>query len=91
MNLVLRESGLPLFLKVLEHFRDYRISSFKPVLSSFKMAKGQDINMTKSSESKLDAIVNALTILSQRTTEIERAFAKIHNDGAFGLAQSTIH
>ena len=47
--------------------------------------------MTKSSKSKLDAIINALTILSLRTEEIEGAFAKMHNDGAFGVAKSTIH
>ena len=86
-----QESGLPLFLKVLEYFRDYGISIFKLVLPSFKMAKGQDISMTESSKSKLDAIMNALTTLSQRTTNIEGAFAKMLNNGAFGIAQSTIH
>ena len=78
-------------MKVLEHFRDYGISSFKPILPSFKMVGDQDISMTESSKSKLDAIINALTILSQRTVEIERVFAKMHNDGAFSVAQSTIH
>ena len=55
------------------------------------MAEGQDISMTESLESKLDAIMNALTILSQRTVDIEGAFTKMHNNGAFGVAQSTIH
>ena len=95
MSLILGESGLFLFLKVLEHFRDYKISFFKPILLSFKMVGGQDISMTESLESKLDAIVNAiinaLIILSQRTVEIEGAFAKMHNNGAFGVVQFTIH
>ena len=55
------------------------------------MAGGQDISMTESSKSKLDTIINALTISSQRTVEIERAFAKMYNDGVFDVAQSTIH
>ena len=91
LSLVFGESGLLVFLKVLEHFRDYGISFFQPVLLSFKMVGRQDISMSESSESKLDAIVNGLTILSQRIAEIKGAFAKMHNDGAFGVAQSTIH
>lgn len=55
------------------------------------MAGGQDISMTESSESKLDAIMNALATLSQRTAEIEGVVARIHNDGASGIAQSRVH
>ena len=91
MSLFLGKNGLLLFKKILEHFRDYGISSFKPILFLKKMAGGQDISMSESSESKLDTIINALTILSQRIAEIKGAFAKMHNDGAFGVAQSMIY
>lgn len=55
------------------------------------MAGGQDISMTESSESKLDAIMNALATLSQRTAEIEGVVARLHNDGVSGIAQSKLH
>lgn len=55
------------------------------------MAGGQDISMTESSESKLDAIMNALATLSHRTAEIEGVIARLHNDGASGVAQSRVH
>ena len=55
------------------------------------MAGGQDIHMAESSESKLDAIMNVLATLSQRTAEIEGVMARLHNDGAPGIAQSRIH
>lgn len=86
-------------MKVLRHFRDCRLSSSKPILSFLvyiylfarKMVGGQDINMTKSSKSKLDAIMNTLTMLSMRTAEIEKVIARLHNDGTFGIAQPRIH
>lgn len=55
------------------------------------MAGGQDVSMTESSESKLDAIMNALATLSQRTAEIEGVVARLHNDGASGIAQPRVH
>ena len=55
------------------------------------MVGSQDINMTESSESKLDAIMNALTALSVRTTEIEGIIARIHNDGVSEIAQAGVH
>jgi Retrotransposon gag protein len=55
------------------------------------MAGGQDITMTESSESKLDAIMNALATLSQRIAEIEGVMARLHNDGASVIAQAGVH
>ena len=55
------------------------------------MAGGQDISMIESLESKLDAIMNAFTMLSQRTAEIEGVVTRLHNDGASGIAQSKVH
>nr|PNR52172.1 hypothetical protein PHYPA_008546 [Physcomitrium patens] len=58
---------------------------------SLRMVGGQDISMTESSESKLDAIMNVLATLSQRTAEIEGVVARLHNDGASGMGQSRLH
>ena len=55
------------------------------------MAGSQDISITESLESKLDAIMNAVATLSQRTAEIEGVIIRFQNDGAFGIAQSRIH
>lgn len=55
------------------------------------MAGGQDISMTETFESKLDAIMNALAALSTRTADIEGVIARSHNDGASGSAQAGVH
>lgn len=46
------------------------------------MAGGQDIHMAEDTESKLDAIMNALALLSQRSAEIEGVMARLHNDAS---------
>ena len=55
------------------------------------MVGGQNIIMAKNLEFKLDAIMSALATLLQGTAEIERLMARLHNDGAPGIAQSRIH
>ena len=47
--------------------------------------------MTKNLESKLDAIMTALAMLSLRTSEIEEVMAGLHNNRASEIAQSKIH
>jgi hypothetical protein len=42
-------------------------------------------------ETKLDAIMSALAVLSHRTAEIEGVMAGLHNDGAFVTAQPRDH
>ena len=46
--------------------------------------------MAETLESKLDAIMNAIGTLSQRTAVIEGVFEKLHNDGTSGIAQPRI-
>ena len=55
------------------------------------MVGGQDINMAENLESKLDAIMSAFATLSLRTSEIEGVMAGLHNNEAFGIAQSRIY
>ena len=55
------------------------------------MVGGQDVIMVENLESKLDAIMSALAMLSHRATEIEGVMARLHNDGAPGIAQPKIH
>lgn len=44
--------------------------------------------MAENLESKLDAIMNALALLSHRTAEIEGVMAGLHSDGVSGIAPS---
>lgn len=52
------------------------------------MVGGQDINMIESSESKLDAIINTLSILSNKILEIGGVVAKLHNNATSKVTQS---
>ena len=47
--------------------------------------------MAETLESKLDAIMSALAVLSHRQAEMEGVMAGLHNDGASGIAPSRIH
>ena len=47
--------------------------------------------MAESLESKLDAIMNVLALLSHRTAEIEGVMAGLHNDGASGIVPSRVY
>ena len=44
------------------------------------MTGGEDVRMVDSTESKLDAIINALNALSVRTLELEGMFSKLQSD-----------
>ena len=55
------------------------------------MAGGQDASMAENLETKLDAIMSAIAVLSHRTAEIEGVMAGLHNDGAFVTAQSRVY
>ena len=44
------------------------------------MAGGEDVRMVDSTESKLDDIINALNVLSVRTTKFEGIFSKLQSD-----------
>ena len=47
--------------------------------------------MAESLDSRLDAIMNVLASLSQKTAEIERVIAGLHNDGVFVIAPSRVY
>ena len=55
------------------------------------MVGGQDVSIAESLKSKLDAIMNALAMLSHRTAEIEGVMAGLHNGGTSKIAQSRVH
>lgn len=70
----------------LKAFRDCRLPASKSILScryislfTNRMAWRRDVSIIESSQSKLDAIINALTILSTRSVEIEGVVAKLHS------------
>ncbi len=54
------------------------------------MARGEDVSMIESSESKLDTIINMPNALSCRIIEIEDFFAKFSDDVRFTVVQSPI-